>query len=379
MTPDQQVYALLTSSRVKNWKDPNPVDPANPKTRRRHDYADPNLQRAIDMCEEIAEQLKGKPFPPAEPPEWMKHDKDRVAEWWHGYNKDKQRAEQVAQRQTAMQMAQQQTAFTQPQAAPQAAQTAADQQNAAAWAAYYAQLQQQQHQQAQPQAATDPNAAAWASYYAQQQQQQQPLPAPAQPTGDQSAQLQAVLAALSGTPAQATQAQQQSAAANSAADPQIQALLATLGATTSVQQQPTQAYQPHPQPAQSQAPNPQDSKYLAYILSLASGHTTIPSQQQQQQQQAHQQPPSIGQRRDDSHDRARDRDRDSDRDREPESLHTSRRTQNRGGKNNRGHIWNDRRDWVDENCRHSITWTFFGMTQTAMMAAHPRARVGITT
>lgn len=257
MSIEEQVFDLLTSNRVKNFRDPNPTDPDNLMTQRRHDYTDANVQLAVDMVENVAAQLKGKPFPPSQPPEWMSDDK--ANEWWHGYNRDKQRAEHQAQQQMMGQAVQSQPS-AQPQVTPQAASTAADP-NAAAWAAYYAQIQQQQQAQSQT-AAQDPNAAAWAAYYAQQQQA---ASATSQSAGDSNAQLQAVLAALSGTPAQP---QQQQPAAQNSSDPQLQALLASLGATSPTQQ-PGQAYPSQPTPAQFQAPNPNDPNYLAYIMSLA--------------------------------------------------------------------------------------------------------------
>ncbi|CAJ2502224.1 Uu.00g096180.m01.CDS01 [Anthostomella pinea] len=85
---DAEVLALLTSARVKNWDDPDPYDPANPKTRRRHDYGDPKVQAAADAIEAVAAQLAGKPFPATEPPTWMQSDPDRVKEWHTGRNND---------------------------------------------------------------------------------------------------------------------------------------------------------------------------------------------------------------------------------------------------------------------------------------------------
>lgn len=308
MSPEEHVFDLLTSDRVKNYKEPNPIDPANLKTQRRHDYADIRIQLAVDMVENVASQLKGKPFPPTQPPEWMSDDK--ANEWWHGYNKDRQRAEHQAQQHIMIHAAQSRAA-AQPQPTSQAASTTADS-NAAAWAAYYAQIQQQQ-QQAQPQtAAQDPNAAAWAAYYAQQQQA---AAAPTQSAGDSNAQLQAVLAALSGTPAQP----QQQPAAQSSADPQLHALLASLGATSPAQQA-AQAYQSQPSAAQFQALNPNDPKYLAYIMSLAG--------QPAEQAAASAIGNGIRHARDDSHERDNNSwDRDTD------GMHPSRRgeSKSRGG------------------------------------------------
>lgn len=293
MSKEDQVFVLLSSEKVKRWRDPNPYDPANPKTRRRYDYADPATQPAADLVEEVAEMLKGKPVPPTEPPEWMRHNAAKVAEWWHGYNKDRQRVEQRAQQQQAAQ-----PAAAQQHQAHLAAQGSTDQQ-AAAWAAYYAQLQQYQAHQAQPASQTS-----YAQAYDPYQQVVQPIPqqgAPVQAAGESNAQLQAVLAALTSTPAQ-SQPQQ----AQAAADPHLQALLASLSGTSSAQQQP------QPQHA---APNPADPDYMAYIMSLAAGQAPDQSQRAQQ-------PVNNGQQADD--DRDYDRDRDGD--------HSGRRDKSRGGK-----------------------------------------------
>lgn len=291
MSKEDQVFVLLSSEKAKRWRDPNPYDPANPKTRRRYDYADPATQPAADLVEEVAEMLKGKPVPPTEPPEWMRHNVAKVAEWWHGYNKDRQRVEQRAQQQQAAQ-----PAAAQQHQAHLAAQGSTDQQ-AAAWAAYYAQLQQYQAHQAQPASQTS-----YAQAYDPYQQVVQPVPqqgAPVQAAGESNAQLQAVLAALTSTPAQ-SQPQQ----AQAAADPHLQALLASLSGTSSAQQQPQHA-----------APNPADPDYMAYIMSLAAGQA--PDQTQRAQQ-----PVNNGQQADD--DRDYDRDRDGD--------HSGRRDKSRGGK-----------------------------------------------
>ncbi|KAJ4396166.1 hypothetical protein N0V93_000385 [Gnomoniopsis smithogilvyi] len=306
---EEHVFDLLTSNRVKNYKDPNPIDPANLKTQRRRDYVDTMVQLAVDKVENVAAQLKGKPFPPTQPPEWMSDDK--ANEWWHGYNKDMQRAEHQAQQHIRMQGAQSQHA-AQPQPTTQAASIAADP-NAAAWAAYYAQVQQQQ--QAQPQTvAQDPNAAAWAAYYAQQQQA---AAAPTQPVGDSNAQLQAVLAALSGAPAQP----QQQPATQSSTDPQLQALLASLGATSAAQQS-AQAYQSQPTTTTFQAPNPNDPNYLAYIMSLAG---------QPADQAAVANGNGTRQARDDS------RERDNNNwDRDTDGMHPSRRGEGKSRGGSRG-------------------------------------------
>lgn len=293
MSKEDQVFSLLTSEQVKKWRDPSPYDLANPKTHRRYDYADPGIQSAADLVEDVAEMLKGKPVPPTEPPEWMRHDAAKVAEWWHGYNKDRQRVEQRAHQQQAAQ-----PAAAQQHQMPSAAQGSTDQQ-AAAWAAYYAQLQQYQAHQAQV-AAQTPYAQAYDPYQQVAQPAQQQA-APVQAAGESNAQLEAVLAALSATPAQ-----NQPQPAQAAADPHLQALLASLSGTPAAQQQP------QPQRA---APNPADPDYMAYIMSLAAGQAPDQSQRAQQ-------PTNSGQSADD--DRDYDRDRDAD--------HPGRRDKGRGGK-----------------------------------------------
>lgn len=291
MSKQDQVFVLLSSEKAKRWRDRDPYDPANPKTRRRYDYPDPATQPAADLVEQVAEMLKGKPVPPTEPPEWMRHDAARVAEWWHGYNKDRQRVEQRAQQQQAAQ-----PAAAQQHQAHSAVQGTADQQ-AAAWAAYYAQLQQYQAQQAQ--SASQPSYAQAYDPYQHVAQPVQQQGAPVQAAGESNAQLQAVLAALASTPAQ-NQPQQ----AQAAADPHLQALLASLGSTSTVQQQPQLASQ-----------NPSDPDYMAYIMSLAAGQA--PDQPQRAQQAT-----NNGQQADD--DRDYDKDRDGD--------HSGRRDKARGGK-----------------------------------------------
>ncbi|KAI3393792.1 hypothetical protein diail_3613 [Diaporthe ilicicola] len=293
VSKEDQVLALLISERVRNWRDPNAYDPANPKTRRRYDYTDPAIQHAADLVEDVAEILKGKPAPPTEPPEWMRHDAAKVAEWWHGYNKDKQRMEQ----RTQLQLATQTFPAAQRYQVPSAAQSSGEQQ-AAAWAAYYAQLQQYQAHQAQSAPQTS-----YAQAYDPYQQAAAPIQqqgAPVQAAGESNAQLQAVLAALSATPAQS-----QPQPAQASADTQLQALLASLSGTSTAQQQ-----------AQHPAPNPADPDYMAYIMSLAAGQTPDQSQRAQQ-------PVNSGQQVDD--DREYDRDRDAD-------GSSGRRDKGRGGK-----------------------------------------------
>ncbi|KAK7746329.1 hypothetical protein SLS53_002288 [Cytospora paraplurivora] len=309
LSKEDQVLALLTSSRVLNWTDPDPYNPDNLKTHRRYDYAGPEVQQAASLVEDVADQLKGKPAPPSEPPEWMKHDSARVAEWWHGYNKDRQRAEQRAQQQQQQDLqARHPTLAAQPQAFPQptqAAQGSVDQ-NAAAWAAYYAQLQQYQAQ-APSQAAPQIQYEQYTAYQQAVQAPKQPA-VPAQVTGDSNAQLQAVLAALAAGPTQSPAQVPQQQPVQTTDDPQLQALLASL-AGSSAAQPSVQAYQQ--QQPQYAAPNPADPNYMAYIMSLASG------QPQQAQQAAN---------------NGNQRDEEQDRDRDTDEAHASRREKGRGGK-----------------------------------------------
>ncbi|KAF3058144.1 hypothetical protein GL218_05244 [Daldinia childiae] len=63
-----EVLALLQSDKVKNYVDPDPFDPARPKTRRRHDYGDPKVQADIDALEDTFAMFIGKQAPPNQPP-----------------------------------------------------------------------------------------------------------------------------------------------------------------------------------------------------------------------------------------------------------------------------------------------------------------------
>lgn len=83
-----EVLRLLTLDKIKSYVDPDPYDPANPKTQRRNDYADPKVQMDIDSLETVFSQFKDKPFPTTEPPEHIQSNPDRVAEWHAGRNRD---------------------------------------------------------------------------------------------------------------------------------------------------------------------------------------------------------------------------------------------------------------------------------------------------
>lgn len=250
---DAEVLALLAFKKLAQWIDPDPFDAARPKTHRRHDYADPKTQAAADAIETVAEQLKSKPFPPTEPPNWLQDDPSRVKEWWTGHNANAAKmlgagagsgavayptnlsaAQQAPQPQPQPQSqqsatmdissllqqvqaiqatqspqlsvpSQQQPSIqpqasgttdiqallrtlsqtaqptqTQPQPQAQAPTDANAAANAAAWMAYFAQMQQpnaayqqQQQQTTSSEYNADANAAQWAAYYQQQQNQGQ--------------------------------------------------------------------------------------------------------------------------------------------------------------------------------------------------------------
>ena len=103
---EQHVFLALTSDAVKQWQDPEPYDPNNPKTVRRNDYADPEVQKAADAIEDVVAQFKDKPAIQQSPPEWMQ-DPHRIAEWWKGYNADKQRKEEQERQEAAQKVASQ--------------------------------------------------------------------------------------------------------------------------------------------------------------------------------------------------------------------------------------------------------------------------------
>ncbi|KAI2775685.1 hypothetical protein F4815DRAFT_393878 [Daldinia loculata] len=63
-----EVLALLQSDKVKNYVDPDPFDPAHPKTHRRHDYGDPKVQADIDALEDTFAMFISKQAPPNQPP-----------------------------------------------------------------------------------------------------------------------------------------------------------------------------------------------------------------------------------------------------------------------------------------------------------------------
>ncbi|KAK3359106.1 hypothetical protein B0T25DRAFT_86888 [Lasiosphaeria hispida] len=203
---DEMTYRLLASDGAKNWKDPDPYDAARPKTVRRHDYADPAVQKSADFIEDIVAKMRQlQPVP-----------------------------SQLSQPSALGPFAPQPAAVlptTAPLQATQQASAAPDYR--AAWAQYYAQQAQQQQQQA-----------AW---YAQQAQ---PVQQPQQPTQDATNQLSAILSALGNTAAAVPQPQY---TAPDTAN-QLQALMAAL-------QQPQQA-------APAPAPAPADSQNAEYLLSL---------------------------------------------------------------------------------------------------------------
>ncbi|KAK3377870.1 hypothetical protein B0H63DRAFT_228103 [Podospora didyma] len=216
---DQQTYQLLISERVKNYKDPEPYDAVRPRTVRRHEYPNRELQKAADIVEDVVEQLRrAQSVQPVEPA--------------HGPTPKQKVALPVP-------------AISQPaQAAPD---------YSAAWAQYYAQQNQQQLQQqqqawyAQQQSAyTQPT-----NPYVQPQAQAQPSqPANPQQNPDSGNQLSAILAAL-GNQGQSAQSQYPSADS-------VQALIAALN---------------NPQTQQAAVPaaaaDPQNAEYLLSVLKWA--------------------------------------------------------------------------------------------------------------
>lgn len=249
---DAEVLRLLQTNAVKQWQDPSPLDPNNPRTTRRTDYTDPTTQANVDAFEDVAASFAGKPFPATEAPEWMRANPAYVKQWQMGYEKDL-RAQAEKQRAEAQALQAVQAAAAQAYAQPTAMQATQDQ--TAAWAAYYAQYGHQ-FSQAQAQAQTQAQAYGQAAQqsasvyganndnqYAQIMQalqlaqaapqhpqvSQQPV---AQSMGqDTNAQLQSLLSALGGQSAQpAAQAVPQAYGAH-ASDPQAywQALAAAAG------------------------------------------------------------------------------------------------------------------------------------------------------
>lgn len=230
------VLALLSSEKILKWTAPDPYDPERPKTQRRFNYPDAAIQKAVDAAEELVWKYKGLPFPPTEPPSYIS-DSDRIREWWQGFNRDKERQAQAAEQERLRKEAEARQA-AQTQQANSAGQPSAEEQ-AAAWAKYYAQAFGQDPAQMQAMMAAQQQQqqyAQYAQYYQQQQQQATPpvVPVPAapaggQPAGDVNSQLQALLSALGGA-AQAPpqpQVQAPAAVANPLLDPQVQALLAS--------------------------------------------------------------------------------------------------------------------------------------------------------
>lgn len=196
MPRDEQVLTLLASDRVKQWRSTEPQG----VTKRRYDYPDPRVQYAADIVEDLVPKLNG-PYPPTEPPAWMKDNAEAVREWWIGYNRDataksKKDTDEGARADSGQQAA------TQNQAGQDA------------WAAYYAQQQQ-----------------AYAPYMAiLQQLQGGQAPAPSVPVtqpGQQgnNDQLQAVLAALGHTQVQSSQTAANAAPQMHPNDPTYQQLL----------------------------------------------------------------------------------------------------------------------------------------------------------
>ncbi|RYO86795.1 hypothetical protein DL766_000165 [Monosporascus sp. MC13-8B] len=236
---DTAVLILLNSKRVTQWVDPDPYDPTHPNTQRRYDYSDPKVQEAADAIESVVEQLKDKPYPPTEPPQWLQNNPDRVKEWWTAHNASTVKALREAT-ERAKRLAEEEALK---------AQLSVPQQQGAAnpYAAILQQVQAIQANQAN-----------------QNNQQPEAAPQPQAP-----------------------------------ATPDIQALLRTLSQTA----QPTQVQAPVPAPAPATAQSTtayggdaNAAAWMAYYAQFQNQNQGYAAYQQQQQQgdvRTEQQPPSI--------------------------------------------------------------------------------------
>ncbi|WYZ41482.1 hypothetical protein EsH8_V_000377 [Colletotrichum jinshuiense] len=222
---DDKVHAILTSDKVKNWRDANPFDSAAPQTLRRHDYPDSTVQAAAYHVEEVVESLKGLPYPATEPPAWLANDHERVREWWSGFQKDS--VARAKKEMEARSRAEAESGAQAQQTAPQAQEDA--------WAAYYQQQQYAQYMAMMQQ-----------MQVAQPQQPVQPAPAPAptaQPAQLGDAQLQAILAQMG----QSQPASQGNAYGLNPQDTSYQQLM-LLAQLQQQQSQPQQQVPPPPPP-----------------------------------------------------------------------------------------------------------------------------------
>lgn len=57
---DADVLNLLQSDKVRNWQPRDPYDAAHPKTSRRHDYGDPDVQNAVDKVEDCVQEMNAQ-------------------------------------------------------------------------------------------------------------------------------------------------------------------------------------------------------------------------------------------------------------------------------------------------------------------------------
>ncbi|RYP60545.1 hypothetical protein DL769_008079 [Monosporascus sp. CRB-8-3] len=257
---DTAVLALLNSKRVTQWVDPDPYDPTHPKTQRRYDYSDPKVQEAADAIESVVEELKDKPYPPKEPPQWLQNNPDRVKEWWTAHNSS----------------------------------TAKAVREAAERAKKLAEEDALKAQQAQPQAQTVNGGTVPVFPQLSIPQQQ----GAANPYAAILQQVQAIQAN------QATQNNQQTEATpqpQAPATPDIQALLRTLSQTAQPAQVQTPASAPAPataQPTTAYSGDANAAAWMAYYAQFQNQNQGYAAYQQQQQQQqgdvrTEQQQPSI--------------------------------------------------------------------------------------
>ncbi|KAH8671564.1 hypothetical protein BX600DRAFT_510231 [Xylariales sp. PMI_506] len=251
---DAEVNRLLISDSVRNWADKQSIEPLQPKTQRRLDYGDPKIQADIDAFEDAADSLVGKPYPATAPPEHMQNNPEYIKQWQLGYNNemaakaDKDRLDRAKKLADDFARSSQQTSDVPQQATSQDP-------NAAAWTAYFAQLNQPQAppQQTQAQQLTSEQYTAILQQTQALQAQQATHSAFAQaqqpPSQNSNTQIQALLSALQPQGPGTTAALQ--TPANSVQDPNAAtaawaayyALSQAQPATQPQAQQATQSYQ----------------------------------------------------------------------------------------------------------------------------------------
>lgn len=181
---EEQIISLLGSERAKNWQDPNPShsDPS-----RVYHYSDSMVRLCGMAIETVTKSLAGQPFPASSPPEWIRHDAERVREWHLAHSKEVAAKQKLAEAKAARADAAGIGAAAMKASGGQEGATAQD------WAAYYSQQQMA------------PYMALFQQMAGGQQQGQQQAQIP-------DSQLQSILAAINQPAAQAPLPQVPSAA-----------------------------------------------------------------------------------------------------------------------------------------------------------------------